>query len=140
MVTITVGTTPTGRSFSVDGTTYTTQQVFSWVGFSHTIATTSPQSGGTGIQYLWTKWSDNGAISHAVAPTKNTIYAATFKTQYFLTMNAGSGGTVTPGSGYQDAGRETSRSKPRPMAASIVSWTGSGTAPSPGRATRPRSA
>jgi hypothetical protein len=111
----------------VDGTSYTTQQVFSWVrGSSHTIATTTPQSGGPGVQYLWSKWSDNKAISHTVAPTKNTVYTATFNTQYFLTMNAGSGGTVTPGSGYQSAGKNVSIKAKANRGFHFVSWTGSG--------------
>src|SRR5262249_48826208 len=93
---VTVKTSPTGLSFTVDGTTYTATQTFSWVsGSSHTIATTTPQSGGTGVQYVWQKWSDNGAISHTVAPTVNTTYTATFRTQYQLTMPHVTGGTVS---------------------------------------------
>src|SRR5206468_4230388 len=47
---VTVQTNPIGRSFTVDGTTYTAAHRFSWVPrSSHTIATTSPQSGGTGV-------------------------------------------------------------------------------------------
>jgi len=43
--TITVGTTPAGLSFSVDGTSYTTSQTLTWViGSSHTL-TTAAQSG-----------------------------------------------------------------------------------------------
>ena len=81
MVTITVKTTPVGPTFSVDGTPYSSQQQFTWVsGSSHTIATTSPQSGGSGVQYVWKKWSDNGAISHVVAPTTNKTYTAQFQT------------------------------------------------------------
>src|SRR5262249_7053479 len=99
-VQVTVQTNLTGLSFSVDGTTYTTLQTFSWqAGSSHTIATTSPQDGGSGVRYMWTRWSDSGTISHTVVPTTNKIYAATFNTQYFLTMTAGTGGTVTPASG-----------------------------------------
>src|SRR5260370_25709922 len=97
----TVKTNPTGRSFTVDGTTYTATQRFSWVsGSTHTIATTSPQSGGTGVQYTWSSWSDHGTISHTVAPTANTTYTATFKTQHFLTMSHGTGGTVRPASDW----------------------------------------
>ena len=96
-VQVTVQTTPAGLAFTVDGTPYTSTQTFSWApGSSHTIATTSPQSGGTGVRYVWTKWSDGGAISHTVAPTTNTTYTATFKTQYYLTMTHGTGGTVSP--------------------------------------------
>jgi hypothetical protein len=79
MTTVKVAARPMGRSFSVDAIAYTTTQTFSWeTGSSHTIATTSPQSGPSGIQYVWTKWSDNGAISHVVAPTTNTNYLASF--------------------------------------------------------------
>ena len=49
-VQVTVQTNPAGRSFTVDGTPYTTAQTFSWQpGSSHTISTTSPQSRGTGL-------------------------------------------------------------------------------------------
>src|SRR5437762_10864748 len=125
---VTVKTNPTGRSFTVDGTTYTATQTFSWEsGSSHTIATPSPQSGGTGVQYVWSKWSDHGAISHTVAPTANTTYTATFKTQYFLTMSHGTGGTVSPRSGWKNAGTAVSISATANTGFSFSNWTGSGT-------------
>src|SRR2546429_5879583 len=93
---VTVQTNPASRSFTVDGTTYSSTQTFTWgSGSSHTIGTNSPQSGGAGSQYLWSNWSDGGAISHNVAPNSSTTYTANFTTQYFLTMNAGAGGTVS---------------------------------------------
>ena len=93
----------------VDGTSYTAAQTFSWQkGSSHTIATTSPQSGGTGVQYVWAKWSDGGSISHPVVPTKNTTYTATFTTQYYLNMVAGTGGTVSATSGWKASGATVS--------------------------------
>src|SRR5262249_4157523 len=102
-VQITVGTNPVGRSFTVDGTNYTTTQTFTWnVGSSHTIATTSPQSGAAGTQYAFNNWSDGGAISHSVtAPSTATTYTANFDTQYQLTTaaNPTNGGSVTPVSG-----------------------------------------
>src|SRR5213078_655724 len=124
MITVTVTTTPTCRSFSVDGTTYNSTQRFSWVsGSSHTIATTSPQSGGTGVQYVWSKWSDHGAISHTVAPTTNTTYTATFNTQYYLTMSHGTGGTVSPRSGWKNAGTAVSISATPNTGFSFSNWT-----------------
>jgi len=85
-VQVTIQTNPVGRSFAVDNTTYTTTQTFSWQpGSSHTIAATSPQSAGTGVQYVWKSWSDNGSVSHTVAPSANKTYTATFTTQYYLT-------------------------------------------------------
>ena len=74
---VTVQGNPAGVSFSVDGTTYTTAQGFNWTsGSQHTLATTSPQ--GTGTQYVFTSWSDGGAISHTVSPTSATTYTANF--------------------------------------------------------------
>ena len=54
---VTVNTTPAGRSFTVDGTTYTAPQAFQWApGSSHTIATATQGSGGT--QYVFTDVPD----------------------------------------------------------------------------------
>jgi len=131
-VQVTIETSPTGRSFTVDGTAYSSTQTFSWQpGSSHTIATTSPQNGGTGIQYLWKKWSDTGSISHTVAPSTNKTYTATFTTQYFLTMSAATGGTVSPSSGWRNSGATVSISA-KPTNTAFVSynftgWTGAGT-------------
>jgi uncharacterized repeat protein (TIGR02543 family) len=94
---------------------------------SHTIATTSPQSGGTGVQYAWTKWSDNGAISHAVAPTTNKTYTATFRMQYYLTMVAGTGGTATPASGCKNSGTAVPIHATPANGYSFTGWTGSET-------------
>ncbi|MGA2712969.1 MAG: discoidin domain-containing protein [Bryobacteraceae bacterium] len=81
-ITVNVAASPAGPSFSVDGTTYTTAQVFTWTsGSSHTIAAASPQNAGTGAQNVWSSWSDNGAISHTVAPTSGATYTASFTTQ-----------------------------------------------------------
>ena len=125
---MTVQTNPAGLTFTVDGTTYSSTQTFSWVsGSSHTIATTSPQSGGTGVRYVWTKWSDSGAISHTVAPTTNKTYTATFRTQYYLTMSHGTGGTVSPASGWRNSGATVSISATPASGYSFSSWTGSGT-------------
>ena len=131
-VQVTVQTSPAGRSFTVDGTTHSSTHTFSWQpGSSHTIATTSPQSGGTSIQYLWTKWSDSGSISHTVAPTTNKTYTASFTTQYYLTMSAATGGTVSPRSGWRNSGANVSISA-TPTNTNLVSynftgWSGTGT-------------
>ncbi len=128
-VSVTVQPNPSGRSFTVDGISYTNAQPFSWVsGDSHTIATTSPQSGGSGIQYVWSNWSDNGTISHTVNPTISTIYTANFITQYYLSMDAGYGGSVIMGtSGFYNSGTNVTI-KARPISGySFVKWSGSGT-------------
>src|SRR5439155_26471834 len=53
-VQVTVQTNSAGFSFTVDGTSYTSAQTFSWQpGSSHTLGTTSPHTGGAGVQYAW---------------------------------------------------------------------------------------
>jgi len=129
---VTVQTSPAGLAFSVDGTSYSSTQTFSWArGSSHTIATTSPQSGETGVQYIWRNWSGGGAISHSVAPTTNTTYTANFTTQYYLTMSHGVGGTVSPASGWKNSGTTVSitatPTNNSQVSYSFSGWNGSGT-------------
>ena len=127
-VQVTVQTTPAGLAFSVDGTSYTSTQTFSWAsGSTHTIATTSPQNGAPGVRYMWTNWTGGGAISHTVAPTTNKTYTANFNTQYQLTMSHGSGGTVSPASGWKVSGTVVSISAAPASGYSFSNWTGSGT-------------
>src|SRR6266403_5235043 len=125
---LTVQTNLAGLSFAVDGATYTSPQTFSWQpGSSHTIATTSPQSGGTGVRYVWLNWVGGGAISHTVAPTTNKTYTANFTTQYYLTMKAGTGGTVSPASAWKNSGATVSISATPATGYHFTSWTGTGT-------------
>jgi subtilisin family serine protease len=107
-VQVSVQTNPAGRSFTVDGTTYVGTQTFTWAqGSSHTIGTTSPQSGGDGTQYVWSGWSDGGDITHTVAPSSDTTYTANFTTVNGTRQNvalAANGATATASSTL-DAGR-----------------------------------
>jgi hypothetical protein len=100
----TIQTSPAGLSYTVDGTTYSSAQTFTWtVGSNHTIAAAT-QSPATGTQYVWLSWSDAGAASHTVTvPATATNYTANFQTQYLLTTQAGTGGTITPATGYVNA-------------------------------------
>src|SRR5882724_1723280 len=126
-VSVTVQANTPGLSFAVDGTNYTGAQTFNWApGANHTIATTSPQSGGAGVQYIWGSWSDGGVVSHIVSPSVATTYTANFTTQYYLTMSAGAGGSVSPASGWNNSGAVTGISATASNGYSFGSWTGSG--------------
>jgi hypothetical protein len=128
-VQITVGTTPSGLSFSVDGTVYTSTQTLSWTpGSSHTIATASPQIS-SGTRDTFGSWSDGGALSHSVtAPSTATTYTATFSTTYQLTTAASpsTDGSVTPVSGsYYAAGSQITVTATPASGFVFSSWTGS---------------
>jgi hypothetical protein len=124
---ITVQTSPAGRSFTVDGMGYSSAQTFGWTaGSAHPIGVNSPQSGGTGVLYAWNSWSDGGAVSHTVAPGSSNTYTANFTTRYFLTMNAGGGGGVSPASDWIDSGTLVNLSATPSNGYSFSGWTGSG--------------
>ncbi len=125
---ISVGTNPSGRTFAVDGTSYSTTQTFSWTpGSSHTISTTSPQSGTTGTQYGFSSWSDGGSMSHTIStPSSSTTYTTNFTTQYYITMNAGTGGMVIPSSGWYNSGQSVSINATPNSGYTFGSWSGSG--------------
>jgi hypothetical protein len=128
---ITITTNPPGRTFTVDGTQYTTAQTFTWVaGSNHTVGTTSPQGSG-GTRYGFANWSDGGAISHTItAPASPTTYTANFTTQYQLTTAASpaSGGTVsanpTSADGYYNTGTSVQLTATPNAGYSFLGWSG----------------
>jgi N-acetylneuraminic acid mutarotase len=129
-VQVTVGASPAGLSFSVDGTNYASTQTLTWtVGATHTVATTSPQNS-TGTQYTFAAWSDGGALSHTVtASSTTTTYTATFSaTAYQLTTAASpaADGTVSPASGtFYAPGTVVNLMATANTGFSFVNWTGS---------------
>lgn len=126
-VPVTVQADANGAAFSVDGTIYTNVQTLIWPsGSSHSLATTNPQSAGNGTRYLWTSWSDGGAISHLISPTFGTNITANFATQYYLSLNAGLGGSVGPVSLWTNGGAAVSISATPSNAFSFGSWSGTG--------------
>jgi hypothetical protein len=124
---IQVQSNPSGRSFSVDGITYTSAQTFTWAsGSVHKIGVISPQSGGPGVLYAWNSWSDGGAVSHTVTPTSVDTYIARFTTRYFLSMSAGAGGVVSPATDWFDSGAGVILNATPSNGYSFSGWVGSG--------------
>ena len=110
-VSITITSNPVGSGFAtVDGNAITTPQTFNWLeGSSHTVAAAGTVSGGTGIQYVWTSWSDSGAASHTyIVPVSTATVTAVYKTQYqisFAVNPSGSGSTIPTGTNvWEDSG------------------------------------
>ncbi len=132
-VQVTVQTNIAGPSFTVDGTPYTTPQIFVWVaGAQHTIGTTSPQSFAADSRYNWTGWSDGGGTSHTVSPPANITYTASFSKQFLLTasVSPASSGTVTPlptsalGDGYYDSGTPVQLTAATASGNTFLNWSG----------------
>jgi uncharacterized repeat protein (TIGR02543 family) len=123
---VTVQPNPPGPLFAVDGTNYNSVQSFNWTpGSNHTIAAASPQNN-AGAQYLWSSWSDGRAVSHIIAPTNNAAYTANFTTWYYLTMNTGAGGTVSPANLWTNSGAVVNISAVASNGYGFIGWTGSG--------------
>jgi Pectate lyase superfamily protein/Divergent InlB B-repeat domain len=127
VVRVTAQANVTNASFQVDGTNCTNSCIFIWTpGSSHSLAAASPQSAGTGTQYAWTSWSDGGAISHSIGPVSSTNFTANFTTQYYLTMNAGLGGSVSPVSLWTNSGQSLNISAIPSNGFAFSNWIGSG--------------
>src|SRR5207245_110181 len=72
-------------------------------------------------------WSDGGALSHTVSPQFSNTYTANFTTQYYLTMNSGSGGSISPGSGWFNSSSNVTLTAAPLAGSTFTNWTGSGT-------------
>jgi len=129
---VTVTSTPIGSGYVVvDGSPIATPQTFSWVvGSTHTLIAQSAVSCGSGCQYVWQSWSDNGAQSHTITALSTPItYTATFQQQYQLTMqvNPSGAGTTNPfGTSWQNAGATVQISATATGSMPFSLWSGEG--------------
>jgi hypothetical protein len=127
--TFTVATNPSGLQVTVDGSTYTAPQSFSWApGSSHTLSVPSPQSGVSGVRYVFASWSDVGGLSHTITtPSSSATYIANLTTQYSLTtsVNPVGAGTVNPsGVSWYNSGQTVSVSATASSGYAFSSWSG----------------
>ena len=134
IVQVTVQANAPGTAFLVDGTNCTNASAFNWPpGSSHSLAALSPQSAGTGTQYVWSSWSDAGAISHLVSPAFCTNFTVNFLTQYYLALIAGPGGVVSPASLWTNGGLPLNLSASPSNGFAFSSWSGVGSGSYSGR-------
>ena len=83
-VSVTVASSPSGRTVTVDGTDHTAPHNVTWdSGSSHSLNVPSPQNvSGVNSRYVFSSWGHGGAQSQSVAPTSNTTYTANFTLQH----------------------------------------------------------
>ncbi len=125
----TVGTSPPGLSFSVDGNSPPSTQVYTWdLGSVHTLGTTRTQVGGTGRQFIWTGWSDAGDSIHSITASTSRSYTATFKTQFQFTSSSSpdttKGITSAQGTAWFDSTYAVSDTAKPKACNHFVNWTG----------------
>jgi hypothetical protein len=127
-VSVTVATSPSGATFSVDGTSYTSSRIFSWTPDStHELSVTSPQQT-SGAQYVFTSWSDGGAQTHTyTVPDSAATVTASFSAQFKLTAAvspAGSGSVSPDGESWYDSGATVSVSAAPDSGTIFIGWSG----------------
>jgi uncharacterized repeat protein (TIGR02543 family) len=98
---------PAGVQFSFNGATYTGSASVTLPPGSYSLSTVSPQTPIAGEQATFQSWSDTGAQAHMVTVTSGPVtISGLFNIQFLLTTiaSAGTGGTVSPPTGYFDQG------------------------------------
>ena len=84
-VTVTV---PSGATFTLNGTVYTTTATIYLPAGPYSLSTTSPQATVPGAHVVFLSWSDGGAQSHSINVAGPMTITGTFKKQYLLTTAA----------------------------------------------------
>ncbi|HUQ91907.1 MAG TPA: M12 family metallopeptidase, partial [Bryobacteraceae bacterium] len=81
-VNVNLATSPSGQMLVIDGQNIVTPATLTWVtGSSHTVS--APNATVNGVNYVFAKWSDNGAQTHVVG-TSATSLTATYSVRYRL--------------------------------------------------------
>ncbi|MEM2939023.1 MAG: SdrD B-like domain-containing protein [Candidatus Bathyarchaeia archaeon] len=95
---------------------------------NHTVEVVSPFSPSSGTRYLFTQWGDNSTANpRTISVTSNTTLTAYMNLEYYLTVQVGSGsGTVSPYSGWYQAGSSVLISATPSEGYAFDCWAGSG--------------
>ncbi|MEM4098737.1 MAG: hypothetical protein QXW57_03175 [Candidatus Micrarchaeaceae archaeon] len=120
-----------GTVLVVDGNSYSYSQLpisFTWEeGTYHTFSWSSPVSGGSGTQFVWSSTSGlSSSQSGTLFITGPGSVTASYTTQYYLTMNAQYGLSVSPNSGWYNAGTQITISATGSSGSEFYSWSGTG--------------
>ncbi|MDE1869985.1 MAG: hypothetical protein KGH71_03300, partial [Candidatus Micrarchaeota archaeon] len=133
----------TSNALTIDGVGYSSfpQQLCYGQGTSHSYSFQTTVSGGTGIQYLFNFVSGCGATTQSgtISGVANCTLNGNYITQYFLTTSASPavGGTVSPVSGWYNAGNSATLGETPSAGYLFNGWTGTGTGSYTGASTSP---
>jgi hypothetical protein len=141
-VNVSVGTSPAGAGFLVDGTSYSTTQSFSWnIGSTHTLTAGASFFSADGVtEFGFSNWTPGttSATDSVTATASVASYTANYQISgYLLTAvpNNSAWGSVTPASpGFYANGAPTSITATANAGFSFTGWTGSTDIASPSSA------
>lgn len=106
---IATGTSKSGLSYKVNGTTYVVPKLFNWdIGSTQTLEAISPQTSGT-YKYIFQNWNntDTNLVQNISVNANVSRYTANYKTQFRLTAVGAPTGipvTFTNGNIFADSG------------------------------------
>ncbi|MEM4066266.1 MAG: hypothetical protein QXV17_05330, partial [Candidatus Micrarchaeaceae archaeon] len=111
-----------GAPVTVDGNSETTPYNISVIyGATVSYSYGNPFNGGSGVRYV-----NPSPASGSFTVTSSTTVTADYTTQYYLTMNAQPGLSVSPSSGWYNAGTQVSISATGSTGSALYSWVGTG--------------
>jgi len=118
---------------TVNGASYSYSQlpvtIYVTPGSTVNFAWSSPVSGGTGTQFVWTSTSGlSSSQSGTITASSPGSVTASYEEQFYLTMNANpsSGGSVQPSSGWYNAGTSVQISATPNNVYTFLNWSGLG--------------
>ena len=131
-VNVTVNSSRPGLLFSSSGSgcepgaSYSTSKILLWTPDSAcTLSFPTPQAGVSGTRFVFNNWEDSSTnpTRAITAPTSAATYTANFRTQHLLTTAVDGLGTVSPATGFRNAGNVNVSAAPGACNA-FVGWTG----------------
>ncbi len=95
-------------------------------GSSHSISSIDTTAGNNGTRYAWGSWNDGGSRTHTVLTVHDTTFTANYITQFYLTMIANVGGTVSPASWWYNSGQTVTITAMPDSTYNFNGWSGGG--------------
>ena len=129
-VEITITSEPAGLTLEADGEDFVTPRTFVWErGTGHGFSTpVMHHVEGSGVRHRFLTWSDGDTypVHNIIVPNNPRTYSAIFETEYELTFEPTTGGELSPGDGWRDAGTVVQIEATENPYSIFTGWTGTG--------------